>query len=236
VVVAELEAFFSRPVAPTRRVAIGDLTLPDDAAAEAAAMLLGGIVAGFGRSLDSDDRRDLERLVRDVEVGRRVAQPRLRHRYQRDRVGLQRCAHRLLSQQGRLVLDLDAAKGTAEQHLLAAVYAAGDLSAAYRVSAVDALRRGLAWHGAMGGDLLAHLRGWGRSTGLGPAGREADPVRWALGVLGLVVLDGRPSEERVRRAFRDALRSAHPDHGAPTEGAAERIAELDAARRILLGS
>jgi hypothetical protein len=31
------------------------------------------------------------------------------------------------------------------------------------------------------------------------------------------------------------LRHAHPDHGASTEGAAQRIAELAEARRILTG-
>ena len=38
----------------------------------------------------------------------------------------------------------------------------------------------------------------------------------------------------VQQAFRDALRDAHPDHGADHDSAAQRIAELTEARRILL--
>ncbi|MCZ7631139.1 MAG: hypothetical protein M5U19_19775 [Microthrixaceae bacterium] len=62
-----------------------------------------------------------------------------------------------------------------------------------------------------------------------------DPVGWALDVLALATADGRPARREVQRAFRSALRDAHPDHGAPLDGAAARISELDTARRILLG-
>jgi hypothetical protein len=38
----------------------------------------------------------------------------------------------------------------------------------------------------------------------------------------------------VQRQFREMLRAAHPDHGGAHEDAAERIADLTEARRILL--
>jgi DnaJ-class molecular chaperone len=38
----------------------------------------------------------------------------------------------------------------------------------------------------------------------------------------------------VQRRFREMLRDIHPDHGAETAGAADRIAEITEARRILL--
>ena len=64
------------------------------------------------------------------------------------------------------------------------------------------------------------------------AGRYADPEAWALGVLGLA--GPRPARRDVQRRFRDLLRVAHPDHGGGESDAAERIAELTEARRILL--
>jgi curved DNA-binding protein CbpA len=39
----------------------------------------------------------------------------------------------------------------------------------------------------------------------------------------------------VQRRFRRLVRLAHPDHGAVSDGAAERIAELSEARELLLG-
>ena len=41
--------------------------------------------------------------------------------------------------------------------------------------------------------------------------------------------------EDVQRRFRRLVRLAHPDHGAVSVGAAERIAELTEAREVLLG-
>ncbi|MEZ5238890.1 MAG: hypothetical protein R2716_08040 [Microthrixaceae bacterium] len=239
-VVAEFEAFFSRPVAPTRRIAIGRLRLPDDgegdAATAAAAMLLGGVLAAFARSLEEDELSELHRLIDDVENGRRIAQPRMRHRLQADRVGLRRSTNRLVrDSSGVLHLRLDHTNGTRSQHSLAAVYSAAALEGEQRRTVAAAMRVGLEWAGAADADLLAVLSGrrWHRDGGRGPV--VGDPVGWALGVLDLVTPDGRPHRKEIQRAFRSALRSAHPDHGAPLDGAADRIAELDAARRILLG-
>jgi curved DNA-binding protein CbpA len=62
----------------------------------------------------------------------------------------------------------------------------------------------------------------------------ADPVGWALEVLGFEREVEPPQQAAVRRGFREALRAAHPDLGAAETEAADRIAELSEARRILL--
>ena len=57
--------------------------------------------------------------------------------------------------------------------------------------------------------------------------------RWAMEVLGLHA--GLAIErDDVQRRFRRLVRLAHPDHGAGSAGAAERIAELSEARELLL--
>lgn len=234
--VAELEAFFSRPVAPTRRIAVGELRLAGVAPDDAVAMLLGGVVAAFGRRLDDDDVRELRRLIGDVEMGRRIPQPRLRHRFQRDRIGLKRSVSRLVQDRaGAFHLELDHDNGTSAQHSLAAVYCTLSLPEEDRRAEVfTALRHGLEWTGGLGPELLEVLRS-GRPGPSVRAGVGLDAVGWALSTLGLRAVDGRPARPEVQRAFRDALRDAHPDHGGPLDGAAFRIAQLDAARRILLG-
>lgn len=245
-VVAEFEAFFSRPVAPTRRIAIGSLELPgvpDErdvsdgrTATSAVAMLLGGVVATFAGHLDADDTAELHRLIEDVEQGRRIPQPRMRHRFQTDRIGLKRSTNRLLrNSAGSFELDLDHSNGTCCQHTLAAVYSAAGLRGSRRSMVTGAMRVGLEWAGAPTGELLSVLRGGHWLADRGPGLLGGDRVGWALQVLDLTTLDGRPARREVQRAFRNALRHAHPDHGAPLAGAAGRIAELDAARRILLG-
>src|SRR5438552_5733992 len=91
---AEFEIRHSRAVAPTRRVALGDLWLPTDPPPGFGGILLGGIVAAHVNTLDEDLRDELDGLIDDLDVGVRVAQPRLRHRFQIDAVGLDRSHHR----------------------------------------------------------------------------------------------------------------------------------------------
>ena len=236
-----MEAFYSRPIAPTRRVALGRLILPCDPAPGYGGILLGGIAARFAPELDDDWTDEVLHLMTELERGRRIAQPRLRHRLQEDRIGLQSCSHRLLGAGEGVEFSFDDQKGTPAQHVLCAVYAAGTVPWAVRTPVMDTVRKGFRWQGGLGPSLIGHLSG--RSAGLSGAA-IGDPVSWAMGVLDLRG-DGRagaagttavvPSRRDVQRAFRDRLRTAHPDHGATDDGAAQRIAELTEARRILLG-
>jgi hypothetical protein len=230
---AEVEAYLSRPIAPTRRVALGDCTLPVSPPPGFGGVLLGGIVAHFGRHLDDEMLFELGHLIGELEVGRRIPQPRLRHRFQKDRVGLQRSRHRLVGIGEVLEFHLDTERGTPAQHVLCAVYAAGALGTRARPSVMNAIRRGLLWRGEIDHRLASHLSGAAAPATVSLLG---DPVGWALGVLDLTVPDDTaPTRQLVQRAFREGLRAAHPDHGADTKGAAERISELTEARRILLG-
>lgn len=251
VILAEVEAFHSRPIAPTRRIALGRLELPCDPAPGFGGILLGGIVARFAPDLDEDTTLEVLALLSDVEHDRRIPQPRARHRLQVDRVGLRPCHHRLVGRGEVLAFDIDGTRGTPAQHVLCAVYAAGTLTSRMRPTVVDSLRKGLRWHGDVGPSLAAHLAG-----PMSPRTAAADPVAWAIEVLRLDRDHGvrsdrltRPpaatpagsdpagllSRREVQHAFRERLREAHPDHGAADEGAAQRIAELSEARRILLG-
>ncbi|WCO66420.1 J domain-containing protein [Iamia majanohamensis] len=230
-VLAELEVFQSRPIAPTRRLALGSCVLPVSPAPGFGGLLLGAVAAAFVTEVDVDLRPDLERLSHQVEQGLRIPQPRLRHRFQTDHVGLNRRQHRLLGDGERMQLDLDDAAGTSPgPQVLAAIYAAGRLPIESRGPVMRVIRRGLLWRGAVDDHLLEHIGGTGAAVTA--VGRYADPEAWALGVLGLV--GPSPDRKDVQRRFRDLLRVAHPDHGGGQTAAAERIAELTEARRILL--
>lgn len=231
---AELEVFQSRPIAPTRRVALGSCTLPVTPAPGFGGILLGAVAGAFVGQVDADLRGDLDRLTHQLEHGHSIPQPRLRHRFQTDHVGLNRRTHRLTGDGERLHLDLDTSEGTSPgPQVLAAVYAAGRLPPESRGPVMRLVRRGLRWRGPVDDRLLDLVSG--RGSGLvGAVGRYADPEAWALGILGLA--GPAPDRGAVQSRFRELLRVAHPDHGGGQAQAAERIAELTEARRILLAS
>lgn len=231
---AELEVHHSRPIAPTRRVALGRAALPCDPAPGFGGLLLGAIVARFAQDVHPDDIPELVALTHELEAGRRIPQPRLRHRFQDDRIGLTRSTHRLHRdlETDEVRLDFTTDKGAPAQHVLGAVYAAGRLPRPSRATVLVAVRRALAWNGEIGPALLAHLAG--RSSASLSAAAVADPVGWAMQVLGFSVLDERPDPARIQRGYRDALLTAHPDHGGDSDHAARRIADITEARRILL--
>ncbi|MEO7442037.1 MAG: hypothetical protein ABIW46_00725, partial [Acidimicrobiales bacterium] len=106
-VLAEMEIRHSRAIAPTRRVAIGELFLPTDDPPGPGGVLLAGILAGFARLLDEETREGLDRLLWAVDTGARVAQPQLRYRYQTDVQGLDRSRHRLIGVGRAMALELD---------------------------------------------------------------------------------------------------------------------------------
>ncbi|HEX6238972.1 MAG TPA: hypothetical protein VFZ68_17370 [Acidimicrobiales bacterium] len=230
-IVAELEVFHSRPIAPTRRVALGHRNLPVSPAPGFGGVLLGGIVGAHMPGLDPELFDDLHRLTLQLEAGVRVPQPRLRHRLQTDRIGLQRSVHHLAAVGERLVFELDD-KGSPAHHVLAAVYAAGKLPVGVRSVVMEAIRRGMRWSGGIDSSFIAHLSGVPRHHDWSMEAYR-DPVGWALRVLDLAGGD-RPGRRAVQRRFRELVRLAHPDHGGTSAGAAERLAELAEARRILL--
>ena len=242
-VLAELEIFHSRAIAPTRRVALGDSNLPIEPPPGFGGILLGGVVAAHIADIDPDLHPDLMRLTVQLEEGLRIAQPRLRNRLQKDRVGLLRSRFRLVGEGEDLRFDFDE-RCTPAQAVLGAAYAAGQLDPPVRHVVMSTLRRAMRWVGPVGPDLIASLVGLGHT----PSAIAAfeNPVSWALTTLGFDVVNGNgrghdkaavamgPSREDVQRRFRGLLRHAHPDHGGEADEAAQRIADLSEARRILL--
>jgi hypothetical protein len=230
VVLAELEVFHNRPFSPTRRIALGHRDLPLDPPPGFGAVLLGGIAAVAAEELDGEDRDALRRLAHHLELGGRVPQPQVRHRFQTDTHGLARSRAVLAGGGEHVELDFEGA-GSPIQLVLAAVYAAGQLPLAVRPRVYDVIRRGLAWRGPIGPATIHHLTGdadlrWAETA-------FADPRLWALDVLGLTDAAGAKD---VQRRYRALLREAHPDHGGEVVGAADRIADLTRARQILLAS
>lgn len=227
---AELEVRHSRAVAPTRRVALGRHWLPTDPLPGYGGILLGGIVAAHIDALPLDLRGEFLALAADLEEGKRVAQPRLRHRFQTDVVGLERTRHALVGDAQDMRFELDG-HGKPVPQVLAAVYAAGRLHADARPAVFTAIRKGARWVGDLDADLIAHLKD--PTTDAPPSWRRfATDERWALEILGFGP-DFRPDRDEILRRFRLLVREVHPDHGAESEGAGQRMVELTEARRIL---
>ena len=228
---AELEVRHSRAVVPTRRVALGPHWLPTEPAPGYGGILLGGIVAHYIGEVDPELRGELLILSDELEEGKRIAQPRLRHRFQTDVVGLERSRHALVGDTQNMRFEFDA-KGRPVPQLLGAVYAGARMHAEARPAVFGAIRKGARWDGDVGRDLIAHLadpssdppRSWRRFP---------TDERWALQVMGFGP-DLRPDRDEVQRRFRSLIRAVHPDHGAETEGAGQRVLELTEARRILI--
>lgn len=236
VILAEIEIYHSRPIAPTRRVALGYTVLPTDDSPGFGGLLLGGVVARFSKDIDPELLEELEVLTYQVEQGQRIPQPRLRHRLQTDRIGLARSVHRLERLPNkRLHLDFETKHEGPAQYVLAAVYAAGKLPKGPRADVMKVIRRAIGWQGDVTNDdvLLGHLSSSYSRYALSSSS-QADPVAWALEILGLDPDGDVPGEDVLRKRFRSELRDAHPDVSGNAEEAADRIAELTEARRILL--
>ena len=228
---AELEIRHSRAVAPTRRVALGNQWLPTDPAPGFGGILLGGIVARYVDDIPLELREELLDLVDDLELDRRFLQPRLRHRFQTDVVGLDRSRHKLVGAGESLSFELDG-HGAALPQLLGAVYAAGRIHATTRPAVFHAIRKAARWDGPIDASLIAHLSD---PTSAPPRSWRLFPTdeRWARQVLGFGP-ESHPEPMEVQRRFRSLVRESHPDHGGRSEGAGQRILELTEARRILL--
>jgi hypothetical protein len=229
VLLAELEVRHSRAIAPTRRVALGALYLPTDPAPGFGGVLLAAVLAACCARLADDQRDGVERLLDDLERGRRIAQPRLRHRFQTDVHGLDHSRHRLVGDADAVHLELDE-HGALLPQALAALYAAARLSYRVRPTVFRLLRRATRWEGDADDRLLHYL-----TTDEAPFRRAAPfgDERWALGVLGFDP-GSEPGRRAILQQFRTLVRDAHPDHGADIEDAGLRITELTEAKRVLL--
>src|SRR6202142_1208054 len=124
---------------PTRRVALESAYLPTSGPAHGVA-LLAAVVATNLPAVEDDERDLFTRLVDEARGGLSIPRIALRHRLQRDVHGLDRSRHRLLGEDGRLLLDLDA-HGAQIPQVLGAVLGAAWLPSAGRSVAIDALRR-----------------------------------------------------------------------------------------------
>jgi hypothetical protein len=233
VLLAELEVWHSRPFTPTRRVSLGHLVLPVDPPPGFGGILLGAVVAAHLGAIDLDLLPDLHRLVNEVERGQRVVQPRLRHRFQVDRHGLARSTHRLVGRGEDISFEL-VNNGSPLQQVLGAVYAAERLGPTSRHAVAAVLHKAMRWRGPIGPSLISYL------AGVSSARAEslmafADPIAWALDILGFEPGTVKPTRKEVLTRFRGTLMNVHPDHGGDELAASKAIGDLAEARRILLG-
>ncbi|MEY2568544.1 MAG: hypothetical protein QOE35_3073 [Actinomycetota bacterium] len=229
-ILAELEVRHSRAIAPTRRVALGELYLPVDPSPGFGGLLLAGIVGAWMQHLDDEIRDELDLLIDDLHRGRRVVQPRIRHRFQADTHGLAKARHRLIGQGDAVELEIDD-EGYGLPQVLAAVYAASRLTFRARPEVFRLIWRATRWEGDDLGHLLEYLSG-DEAALRRPRGARHD-ASWALTVLGFATAED-PNRSTVLRRFRQLVRDAHPDHGGASAAAGERITDLTAAKRILL--
>src|SRR5436305_10462460 len=136
---AELTIRHTRRHMPTRRVALDGAYLPTSGPAHGAA-LLGAIVATNLPGIGEEQRELIPRLLTDARNGLTIPRIALRHRLQRDVHGLDRSRHRVLGENGKLVIELDA-HGAQVPQVLGALLGAATLPPSGRHIAIDALRR-----------------------------------------------------------------------------------------------
>lgn len=230
---AELELWHTRPLAPTRRLSLGNLVLPVDPAPGFGGLLLGAVVARHIPDVDDDLVPDIHRLIDQVEAGGRVLQPRLRHRFQVDRHGLGRSLHQLVGHADvgageELGFEFDT-HGSPLAMVLGAIYAVERLEESSRHVIAPVLHRAARWHGPVGPSLIAHLAGSAITT----LSSLADPRAWALEMLGFPLGTAVPSKREITAHFRTRMREVHPDHGGDSVDASTAVRELAEARRIL---
>jgi hypothetical protein len=228
VLLAELEIFHTRPAVPTRRVALGHMVLPVEPAPGFGGLLLGAIVAQHIVGVIDDLKPDVRRLIDEVERGERIVQPRLRHRYQVDRHGLSHSRHRLIGEADDIQFDFGST-GSDLAQVLGAIYATERLEPTSRQLIAPVLRKALRWRGPIGPVLIAYLGG----SQAHELASLADPMAWALTVLGFPLGSERPTNKEITKSYRARMRTVHPDHGGDRATASKEILDLNAARRIL---
>ena len=187
-VCAELEICHSRVVAPTRRVALGSLDLPDDYGP----VLLGCIVGWFAKGQDGEFLENAARLLAYASHRRPMSQPHLRYRFQQDRVGLLRSTHQLRVDEGSWLSDgfdfgkkgklgngnknhdlcfVSNVKNSAPaQHVLGALYSVYQLNEPARHKSYELIDLALGWAAEQPGvaimsDATAHSNGSAKANG-----------------------------------------------------------------------
>ena len=249
-ILAELVVRHTRKHMPTRRVALGELYLPMTGPAHGCGLLAAVVAENVG-SLDDEQLDELPRLLHDI--GRHgVSVPRiaLRHRLQTDVHGLDRSRHRLLEEDGRLIVELDV-HGAPGPQVVGAIMAAGAMGSSVRSRAVRAVQAAIAQPGVIPEPFVVRRLLEGipimrpPTAGMGPIADAYSEIetgswvgvpaerRWAMEVLGLRSDMGLDRTD-IQQRFRRLLRLAHPDQGGASDGAAERIAELREARNLLV--
>lgn len=256
---AELEVRHTRRHMPTRRVAIASTQLP--AGGSAAALLLGCVASMGAAGLDDDQRAEVPAFLAEARQGSiDVPRRRLRFRLQTDLVGLARSRHRLLGEDGGLVVELDVSSQYPVPQLIAAVWAASRLAPRPRAQCLESIERSVGTPDVFPVDVTVRyvtdfepvtfvLDGSGPGGPGGPgangSGSGARPsvldwsrvpseLRWAMEVLGYGPTDAATRVD-IQRRYRRLLKVAHPDHGGVESDAAHRIEELAEARRVMLG-
>jgi hypothetical protein len=246
---AELLIRHTRRHMPTRRVAIGTAYLPMTGTAHGG-LLLGAVVQSRIGLLDDEQREQLPRLLFDARNGLAVPAVALWYRMQFDTHGLDRSRHRVVEEQGHIVVELDV-HGASTPQVLGAIMAAAALAPTSRGLALRAVQQAVDGKFRYPqGVLVRRLEEgvpletpwapgvtWQRG---GPSGETrwegiASERRWALEVLGCGPYTELERYE-INRRFRRLLRDAHPDHGGRQDAAADRIAELGEARDLLLAA
>jgi hypothetical protein len=247
VLLAELTVRHTRRHMPTRRVALDHAYLPMTGAGHGA-LLLSAVFAENIGALDDEQAELLPRLLDDARRGLSVPRIALRYRLQTDVHGLDRSRHRVLGEEGRVVVELDV-HGAAVPQLLGSVLAVATMSPGARETAIRVIRAVVERGFRVPDGILLRRLEFGLPQEAPPLpgtqwkrGKPPDEFewagvpserRWAMEVLGLrggMALD----REDISRRFRRLLRDAHPDHGGARAEAAERIAELTEARDLLL--
>jgi hypothetical protein len=226
---AELEVWHTRPLAPTRRLALGNLVLPVEPAPGFGGLLLGAVVTAHISDVPDELIPDVHRLIDQVDRDQRVVQPRLRHRFQVDRHGLARSTHRLIGDRNEITFDFHPT-GTGAAQVLGAIYAVERLDPASRHLITPVLHRAMRWRGPVGPKLIAHLAG----TNSDALANLVDPRAWALDILGFADGTPTPTRKQVTAQFRAKMRAVHPDHGGDHSVASTAVFELAEARRILI--
>jgi hypothetical protein len=248
VLLAELTVRHTRRHMPTRRVALDHAYLPMTGGRHGSLLIQTVLAENLG-ALDEEQLELLPRLLDDARRGLHVPRIALRYRLQTDVHGLDRSRHRVLGEDGRIVVELDV-HGAPVPQVLGAVLAVSGSSMTSRDSGIQALRVVLAGRFRFPSgvqirrleygipQIAPPLPGTHWDRGRPPQELEWAGVpserRWAMEVLGLRA-EMSIARDDVNRRFRRLLRDAHPDHGGARVEAAERIAELREARDMLLG-